>query len=170
MKPILKAPRAKRLKLRFDKLLSSFAFNFNLRRYITVGQVLNEALGDKVGRCRLTVSNPVLKARLVSPLELECDEPLSNVAFTFNLRRYDKAGCNRMGRAVATQGAATVEVVMDLSNRPYLANGVEFRDDAVGDLSTEMIDHLFMSIASNGQMTARPQVRGLGCRVLGFRA
>jgi len=32
-KPVLKAPRTKRLKLKYDKLLSSFAFNFNLRLY-----------------------------------------------------------------------------------------------------------------------------------------
>jgi hypothetical protein len=33
--PTLKAPATKRLKLRYDGLLSNFAFNFNLRRYIT---------------------------------------------------------------------------------------------------------------------------------------
>jgi serine/threonine protein kinase len=33
MKPMLKAPGTKRLKLEYNKLLSSFAFNFNLRRY-----------------------------------------------------------------------------------------------------------------------------------------
>ena len=86
---------------------------------ITVGQVLNESLGDK-------------------------------------------AGCNRMGRARAgvldgedseDADAAVVEVVMDLSNRPFLANGLEFRDEFIGDLSAEMIDHMFMSIAANGQMT-----------------
>ena len=33
MKPMLKAPGTKRLKLTYDELLSSFAFNFNLRRY-----------------------------------------------------------------------------------------------------------------------------------------
>jgi len=33
MKPPLKAPGTKRLKLRCDKLLSDFAFKFNLRRY-----------------------------------------------------------------------------------------------------------------------------------------
>ena len=32
-KPTLKAPEPKRLKLRYDTLLSNFAFNFNLRRY-----------------------------------------------------------------------------------------------------------------------------------------
>jgi len=33
MKPTLKAPGTKRLKLRYDQLLSSVAFEFNLRRY-----------------------------------------------------------------------------------------------------------------------------------------
>jgi len=63
MKPKLKPPGIKRLKLKCDKLLSSFAFKFNLRRYNVV-VVLNGAgttateiyLGRrsvKVGRCRL---------------------------------------------------------------------------------------------------------------------
>jgi len=33
IKPMLKAPGTKRLKLKIDELLSSFAFNLNLRRY-----------------------------------------------------------------------------------------------------------------------------------------
>jgi len=33
LKPTLKEPGSKRLKLKCDELLSSFAFNFNLRRY-----------------------------------------------------------------------------------------------------------------------------------------
>jgi hypothetical protein len=35
MKPTLKAHGTKRLKLKFDILLSNFAFKFNLRRYTT---------------------------------------------------------------------------------------------------------------------------------------
>jgi hypothetical protein len=34
MKPTLKAPGTKLLKLQCQKLVSSFGFNFNLRRYI----------------------------------------------------------------------------------------------------------------------------------------
>ena len=34
IKPALKAPATKLLKLKYEKLLSSFAFNLNLRRYI----------------------------------------------------------------------------------------------------------------------------------------
>jgi len=33
IKPMLKGPGAKRLKLKPDELLSNLAFNFNLRRY-----------------------------------------------------------------------------------------------------------------------------------------
>lgn len=78
---------------------------------ITIGQVLNEALGSK-------------------------------------------AGCNRMGRATARVGDARVEVIADLSNRPYLSNGLVFTAETIGDLSAEMVDHLFMSVAANAQMTA----------------
>lgn len=65
-----------------------------------------------------------------------------------------KKGCNRMGSAMSTEGDATVECVMDLSNRPYLGYGLEFDCDKVGgDLSVEMVEHVFMSLAFNGQMT-----------------
>ena len=33
MQPLLKPPRIKRLKLHYDRLLSSYAFKLNLRRY-----------------------------------------------------------------------------------------------------------------------------------------
>jgi len=73
LNPVLKAPGVKRLKLKCDKLLSNFAFNLNLRR-CTLGERLHFA-GEAtmrqhpVGRCRLTVSKPALKAPMVSALE-----------------------------------------------------------------------------------------------------
>jgi hypothetical protein len=56
IKPAVKAPGIKRLKLNYDKMLSSFGFNFNLRRYIEAQ--MHENAGAAVGRCRLTLSNP----------------------------------------------------------------------------------------------------------------
>ena len=44
-----------------------------------------------VGRCRLTVSKPRVESAYGvcnQRLKLQCDEPLSNVAFNFELRRY----------------------------------------------------------------------------------
>jgi len=45
MKPTLIAPGSKRLKLKYDKLLSNLAFNFNLRRYIKVWFMAPEFAG-----------------------------------------------------------------------------------------------------------------------------
>jgi hypothetical protein len=83
-----------RFKLEYDAPLSKFAFNFNVRRYTMVGVYALLLFGGElkvdhekgrltmdgwaefnaparigVGRCRLTVSKPELKARLVSALE-----------------------------------------------------------------------------------------------------
>ena len=55
MKPKLKAPGTKRLKLEYDGPLSNVAFKFNMRRYTLVRQADGSL---KVGRCRLTLSNP----------------------------------------------------------------------------------------------------------------
>jgi len=55
IKPKLKPPGGKRLKLKCDVLLLNFAFKFNLRRYNK--EIANGRLA-MVGRCRLTLSNP----------------------------------------------------------------------------------------------------------------
>ena len=44
MKPMLKPPGTKRLKLKYDKLLLSFAFEFNLRRCTMVSTWSNPML------------------------------------------------------------------------------------------------------------------------------
>jgi hypothetical protein len=55
-------PITKRLKLRYDNLLSSFAFKFNLRRYTAAAAGAAAAslhqMVALVGLCRLTLSNP----------------------------------------------------------------------------------------------------------------
>ena len=54
MKPALRAPGTMLLKLRYDKTLSSFAFNFNLRRYTMAGKAGDALMAGLVGRCRLS--------------------------------------------------------------------------------------------------------------------
>ena len=66
IKPKLKPPGTKRLKLEYDGLLSNFGFKFNLRRYnLAQAQMRSPNAGGigggglcMVRRCRLTLSNP----------------------------------------------------------------------------------------------------------------
>jgi len=86
MKLNLQPPGSELLKLKCDGPLSNFAFNFNLRRYTEVVQEtlkcdplykpphghralvkeLKLYIPVKVGRCRVTLSNPSLKRLEVS--------------------------------------------------------------------------------------------------------
>ena len=53
IQPQLKPPGSKRLKLRYEELLSNFAFKFNLRCYN--GVQLEGCKAPMVRRCRLTL-------------------------------------------------------------------------------------------------------------------
>jgi len=71
MKPMLKAPGTKRLKLKYDEVLSNFPFKIDLRRYnaepghrypvrieYTPAKENSAFTFSMVGRCRLNRSNP----------------------------------------------------------------------------------------------------------------
>jgi hypothetical protein len=65
IKPKLKPPGAKRLKLEYDGLVSNFGFKFSLRRYSKVMFAVDEYNAlfggtdmHEEGWCRLTLSNP----------------------------------------------------------------------------------------------------------------
>ena len=167
--------RFQRLKLKYDELLSIFAFNFSLRRcseaesrwksigavtklggkvggrLVAAGNVktpapaltfaLNTVTEDgsdgggggggggsgagggagsgkgrsEVGRCRLTVSNPVLKVPTVSALETGISRTAFIVCFQFNLRHHSEGGENGDGAATGTGSVAATEAAMTLA-------------------------------------------------------
>jgi hypothetical protein len=58
------------LKLQHSETLSNFAFKTNLRRYtLALDNAALKLSKSMVGRCRLTLSKPVLKAPMLSALE-----------------------------------------------------------------------------------------------------
>jgi len=102
----LKAPGTKRLQLKYDKLLTIFAFNFNLRRYMK--GVLDEFGGVSAQVLDLSDANiwggggravqvhpmkPTLKAPETKRLKVKHDQLLSillQCCFQNDLRRYDE--------------------------------------------------------------------------------
>jgi len=62
MKPTLKAPGTKRLKLKYDVPVSNFAFNFNLHRYISVYDSSSSSLNYYGRAVQVDPMKPTLKA------------------------------------------------------------------------------------------------------------
>ena len=88
IKPTLKAPGSKRLKLEYEKLLSNCAIIFRLRRYSWAAGL---GQGEAV---QVDPVEPMLKAPGNKRLKLKFDKLLSSFAYNFNLRHFTKEnGC-----------------------------------------------------------------------------
>jgi imidazoleglycerol-phosphate dehydratase len=61
----------------------------------------------------------------------------------------DKKGIARYGMSYVPMDEALARCVVDLSGRSALVFHAEFNRKKVGDLSTEMIEHFFLSFAEN---------------------
>lgn len=71
----------------------------------------------------------------------------------------DKCGINRYG-FVLPMDETVVEVVLDLSGRPYFIFDGAFSREYVGDLPTEMVPHFFQSLACALKATLHLHMRG----------
>lgn len=65
----------------------------------------------------------------------------------------DKAGIERYGSAVVPMDEVLALAAIDLGGRFTYAGNYEPRRDQVGDLSTEMVNHFFASLASAARMS-----------------
>ena len=61
----------------------------------------------------------------------------------------DKSGINRYGAAFVPMDDSLARCVLDLSGRGYCVYDAEFSRAKISDLSTEMIEHFFKSMAEN---------------------
>lgn len=64
----------------------------------------------------------------------------------------DKRGIRRFGSAVVPMDEALAEAAIDLSGRAYLAWGVNFTRDKVGEMDTELFEEFFRALAGNALM------------------
>lgn len=98
--------------------------------------------------------------------DLEIDEhhTIEDVAITLGEAIYkvcgeDKTGIQRYGFLLAMD-ESQAEIVLDLSNRPYLVWNAEFSREYVGDFPLEMAEHFFHTLAMNAKATL--QIRASG--------
>ena len=65
----------------------------------------------------------------------------------------DRAGLVRMGDATVPLDEALVQVVVDLSGRPYAVTHFDWVGERIGDAPTEMVSHVLQSFATGARLT-----------------
>lgn len=94
-----------------------------------------------------------LTVRCDGDLDVDDHHTVEDVAITLGqaVRQAlgEKAHIARFGHAYVPMDEALVRSVIDLSGRPYFRLDGSFDRDAIGDLSTEMVAHLWRSFATH---------------------
>ena len=72
----------------------------------------------------------------------------------------DHAGIARFADVRVPMDEASASVILDLSGRSYLVFDVGFSSDVVGDLTTQMVPHLFHSLVTSAGINAHISASG----------
>jgi imidazoleglycerol-phosphate dehydratase len=70
----------------------------------------------------------------------------------------DRAGIVRTAHAFVPMDEALCFAALDISGRPFAVVDAEFRSERVGALSTDLVWHIFQSIATHARITAHLRV------------
>ncbi|GAA5907826.1 hypothetical protein JCM8208_001956 [Rhodotorula glutinis] len=70
----------------------------------------------------------------------------------------ERKGIRRYGTGFAPLDEALARAVLDISSRPYFCGDLQLRREKIGDLSTEMIPHVFQSFAQGAGVTLHVDV------------
>ncbi|GAA6054307.1 hypothetical protein JCM3770_001426 [Rhodotorula araucariae] len=70
----------------------------------------------------------------------------------------ERKGIKRYGTGFAPLDEALARAVLDISSRPYFCGDLQLKREKIGDLSTEMIPHVFHSFAQGAGVTLHVDV------------
>ncbi|GAA6028683.1 hypothetical protein JCM8097_007345 [Rhodosporidiobolus ruineniae] len=70
----------------------------------------------------------------------------------------ERRGIRRYGTGFAPLDEALARAVLDISSRPYFCGDLQLKREKIGDLSTEMIPHIFESFAQAAGVTLHVDV------------
>nr|ADW23571.1 imidazoleglycerol-phosphate dehydratase [uncultured organism] len=70
----------------------------------------------------------------------------------------ERRGIRRYGTGFAPLDEALARAVLDISSRPYFCGDLQLKREKIGDLSTEMIPHVFHSFAQGAGVTLHVDV------------
>ncbi|GAA6009528.1 imidazoleglycerol-phosphate dehydratase HIS3 [Rhodotorula paludigena] len=70
----------------------------------------------------------------------------------------ERRGIRRYGTGFAPLDEALARAVLDISSRPYFCGDLQLKREKIGDLSCEMIPHIFQSFAQGAGVTLHVDV------------
>ncbi|KAK4054974.1 imidazoleglycerol-phosphate dehydratase [Microbotryomycetes sp. JL221] len=76
----------------------------------------------------------------------------------FKLALGERRGIRRWGTGFAPLDEALSRAVLDISSRPYFCGDLQLKREKIGDLSTEMISHIFQSFSQGAGVTLHVDV------------
>ena len=98
-----------------------------------------------------------LNIEAVGDLHVDAHHTMEDVAIcvgqAINQALGDRAGINRMASALVPLDEALVQIVLDISGRPFSSISFNFVGEQIGDVPTELVIHVFSSLASAGKLT-----------------
>lgn len=72
----------------------------------------------------------------------------------------DKKGIKRMSHAIIPMDESLATVAIDISGRSYCVMDFFFKNDKIGDMTSDNIQHFFESFASSGKININIQANG----------
>ncbi|WP_297982804.1 imidazoleglycerol-phosphate dehydratase HisB [uncultured Methanobrevibacter sp.] len=97
-----------------------------------------------------------LKIKAVGDIEIDDHHTVEDVGIllgeAFNEAIGDKRGIRRMSHAIVPMDDSVATVAIDISGRSYCNMSLDFKNDKIGDLTSDIIVHFFESFASSGKI------------------
>lgn len=78
----------------------------------------------------------------------------------FNIAIGDKRGIKRMADAIVPMDESVATFALDISGRSYCNMDVNFKNEKIGDLTSDIILHFFESFTSTGKINIYASVNG----------
>ena len=72
----------------------------------------------------------------------------------------DKKGIKRMAHAIVPMDESVATVAIDISGRSYCNMKLDFKNEKIGDMTSDVIIHFFESFASSGKVNIYGTVEG----------
>ena len=106
-----------------------------------------------------------LKVKAVGDIEIDDHHTVEDVGIllgeAFSQAIGDKKGIRRMGHAIVPMDDSVATVAIDISGRSYCNMNFDFKNNKIGDMSSDVVIHFFESFASSGKLNIYATAEGV---------